>query len=344
MTNGKDMKQAVLVTGGAGYIGSHVCVELLQQGCHLVVLDNLCNGSEVALQRVQEITGKSLTFQRGDVRDESLVRRLLEAHGINAVIHFAGLKAVGESVAQPLDYYDNNVSGAIHLLRAMAQSGVRNLVFSSSATVYGDPARNPIDEDFPLSATNPYGRSKLMIEEMLRDLYLSDSSWNISILRYFNPAGAHPSGLIGEHPSGIPNNLMPYIAQTASGLRERLSVFGGDYPTRDGTGVRDYIHVTDLATGHLRALAALADNPGCITHNLGTGTGYSVLEMVAAFEAASGRVIPYTIAPRRPGDIAECYADPGRARRDLGWSAKQDLAAMCADAWRWQQQNPSGYP
>lgn len=344
MTNEKAMKQTVLVTGGAGYIGSHVCVELLQQGHHLVVLDNLCNGSEVALQRVQEITGKSLTFQRGDVRDESLVRRLLEAHGINAVIHFAGLKAVGESVAQPLDYYDNNVSGAIHLLRAMAQSGVRNLVFSSSATVYGDPARNPIDEDFPLSATNPYGRSKLMIEEMLRDLYLADSCWNISILRYFNPAGAHPSGLIGEHPSGIPNNLMPYIAQTASGLRERLSVFGGDYPTRDGTGVRDYIHVTDLATGHLRALAALGDKPGCITHNLGTGTGYSVLEMVAAFEAASGRVIPYTIAPRRPGDIAECYADPGRARRDLGWSAKQDLAAMCADAWRWQQQNPSGYP
>jgi len=338
------MKKTVLVTGGAGYIGSHVCVELLQQGYHLVVLDNLCNGSEVALQRVEEITGKPLTFQRGDVRDEALVRQLLQTHGIGAVIHFAGLKAVGESVAQPLQYYDNNVSGAIHLLRAMAQAGVTNLVFSSSATVYGDPARNPIDEDFPLSATNPYGRSKLMIEELLRDLYAADSSWNISILRYFNPAGAHPSGRIGEHPSGIPNNLMPYIAQTATGLRDQLSVFGGDYPTRDGTGVRDYIHVTDLATGHLSALAALAENPGCITHNLGTGTGYSVLEMVAAFEAASGRAIPYTIAPRRSGDIAECYADPGRARRDLGWSAQQDLAAMCADAWRWQQQNPSGYP
>ncbi|MBP6700831.1 MAG: UDP-glucose 4-epimerase GalE [Halioglobus sp.] len=338
------MKKTVLVTGGAGYIGSHVCVELLEQGHHLVVLDNLCNGSEVALQRVEEITGKTLIFQRGDVRDEALVRGLLQTHGIGAVIHFAGLKAVGESVAQPLEYYNNNVSGAIHLLRAMAQVGVTNLVFSSSATVYGDPARNPIDEDFPLSATNPYGRSKLMIEEMLRDLYAADSSWNISILRYFNPAGAHPSGRIGEHPSGIPNNLMPYIAQTASGLRQRLSVFGGDYPTRDGTGVRDYIHVTDLATGHLRALATLADNPGCITHNLGTGTGYSVLEMVAAFEAASGREIPYTIVPRRPGDIAECYADPGRARRDLGWSAQQSLAAMCADAWRWQQQNPSGYP
>ncbi len=338
------MKKTVLVTGGAGYIGSHVCVELLEQGHHLVVLDNLCNGSEVALQRVEEITGKTLTFHRGDVRDEALVRDLLQTHSVGAVIHFAGLKAVGESVAQPLEYYDNNVSGAIHLLRAMAQVGVTNLVFSSSATVYGDPARNPIDEDFPLSTTNPYGRSKLMIEEMLRDLYAADSSWNISILRYFNPAGAHPSGKIGEHPSGIPNNLMPYIAQTASGLRQRLSVFGGDYPTRDGTGVRDYIHVTDLATGHLRALAALADNPGCITHNLGTGTGYSVLEMVAAFEAASGRDIPYTIVPRRPGDIAECYADPGRARRDLGWSAQQNLAAMCADAWRWQQQNPTGYP
>ncbi|MDH4039753.1 MAG: UDP-glucose 4-epimerase GalE [Gammaproteobacteria bacterium] len=338
------MKNTVLVTGGAGYIGSHVCVELLEQGYQVVVLDNLCNGSAVALERVQEITGKSLVFIRGDVRDEPRVHHLLEAHGIDAVIHFAGLKAVGESVAQPLHYYDNNVSGAVHLLRAMAQAGVTNLVFSSSATVYGDPARNPIDEDFPLSATNPYGRSKLMIEEMLRDLYASDSAWNISILRYFNPAGAHPSGRIGEHPSGIPNNLMPYIAQTASGLRRQLSVFGGDYPTRDGTGVRDYIHVTDLARGHLKALAALADNPGCITHNLGTGTGYSVLEMVAAFEAACGRAIPYAIVPRRPGDIAECYADPGRALRELGWSAQQDLAAMCADAWRWQQQNPSGYP
>jgi UDP-glucose 4-epimerase len=251
---------------------------------------------------------------------------------------------VGESVEQPLEYYDNNVNGALRLFDAMAQEGVRNLVFSSSATVYGDPASNPITEDFPLSATNPYGRSKLMIEEILRDLYVSDASWNISILRYFNPAGAHPSGRIGEHPSGIPNNLMPYIAQTASGLRQQLSVFGGDYPTRDGTGVRDYIHVTDLAKGHIRALAKLADKPGCITHNLGTGTGYSVLEMVAAFEKACGKTIPYNVVPRRPGDIAECYADPARARQDLDWSAGQGLEAMCADAWRWQQQNPSGYP
>lgn len=337
------MTNHVLVTGGAGYIGSHVCVELLEQGYRVVVLDNLCNGSEVALQRVQEITGKSLTFLRGDVRDEATVRQLLQANDIGAVIHFAGLKAVGESVAQPLEYYDNNVSGAVHLLRAMAHESVTNLVFSSSATVYGDPASNPINEDFPLSATNPYGRSKLMIEEMLRDLYTSDPTWNISILRYFNPAGAHPSGRIGEHPSGIPNNLMPYISQTASGLRQQLSVFGGDYPTPDGTGVRDYIHVTDLAMGHIKALEKLTDNPGCITHNLGTGTGYSVLEMVAAFETACGKAIPYTIVPRRTGDIAECYADPERARRELDWHAQQDLEAMCADSWRWQQQNPSGY-
>jgi UDP-glucose 4-epimerase len=338
------MNNKVLVTGGAGYIGSHVCVELLEQGYQVVVLDNLSNGSPVALDRVQELAGKSLVFQRGDVRDGALVRQLLGAHGIDAVIHFAGLKAVGESVEQPLDYYDNNVNGALRLFDAMAQEGVRKLVFSSSATVYGDPASNPITEDFPLSATNPYGRSKLMIEEILRDLYVSDASWNISILRYFNPAGAHPSGRIGEHPSGIPNNLMPYIAQTASGLRQQLSVFGGDYPTRDGTGVRDYIHVTDLAKGHIRALAKLADKPGCITHNLGTGTGYSVLEMVAAFEKACGKTIPYNVVPRRPGDIAECYADPARARQDLDWSAGQGLEAMCADAWRWQQQNPSGYP
>tara|TARA_R110001592_G_scaffold38609_1_gene127221 strand:+ start:59427 stop:60443 length:1017 start_codon:yes stop_codon:yes gene_type:complete len=337
------MKNTVLVTGGAGYIGSHVCVELLEQGYTVVVLDNLCNGSEVALQRVQEITGKALFFQRGDVRDGPLVRKLLREEQVGAVIHFAGLKAVGESVAQPLQYYDNNVTGAIDLLQSMHDEGVKTLVFSSSATVYGDPASNPIDEGFPLSATNPYGRSKLMIEEMLRDLYVSDRDWDISILRYFNPAGAHPSGRIGEHPSGVPNNLMPYIAQTASGLRQQLSVFGGDYPTRDGTGVRDYIHVTDLARGHIKALQKLADRPGCITHNLGTGTGYSVLELVAAFEQACGSSIPYEVVPRRPGDIAECYADPGSAREDLDWQAEKGLTAMCEDAWHWQQQNPTGY-
>ena len=337
------MKNTVLVTGGAGYIGSHVCVELLEQGYAVVVLDNLSNGSLAALERVQDITGRTLIFQQGDVRDEPLVRTLLRDQQIGAVMHFAGLKAVGESVSQPLHYYDNNVTGAINLLQAMSDEGVKTLVFSSSATVYGDPANNPIVENFPLSATNPYGRSKLMIEEMLRDLYVSDSGWDIAILRYFNPAGAHASGRIGEHPSGVPNNLMPYIAQTASGLRQQLAVFGGDYPTRDGTGVRDYIHVTDLARGHIKALEKLTQNPGCVTYNLGTGTGYSVLEMVAAFEQACGKTIPYEIVPRRPGDIAECYADPGCAHNELGWRAEKGLAAMCEDAWRWQQQNPDGY-
>ncbi len=338
------MTNRVLVTGGAGYIGSHVCVELLEQDYQVVVIDNLCNSSAIALERVQEITGRPLTFVPADIRDPGALQQLFETHPVDAVMHFAGLKAVGESVDEPLRYYDNNVAGTGNLLQRMADAGVTNLVFSSSATVYGDPASNPINEDFPLSATNPYGRSKLMIEEILRDLYAADPGWNISILRYFNPAGAHPSGAIGEDPSGIPNNLMPYIAQTASGIRQRLSVFGGDWPTRDGTGVRDYIHVTDLARGHLRALVRLADKPGCITHNLGTGRGYSVLEMVAAFEQACGHSIPYQIVPRRPGDIAECYADPGRARQELGWSAEKDLAAMCADAWRWQQLNPEGYP
>ncbi|MEM1154054.1 MAG: UDP-glucose 4-epimerase GalE [Pseudomonadota bacterium] len=338
------MNKAVLVTGGAGYIGSHVCVELLQQNYAVVVLDNLSNGSPVALERVQAITGKSLTFERGDVRDKPLVSRLLKSHGIGAVIHFAGLKAVGESVTMPLEYYDCNLIGALNLLQAMREEGVNNLVFSSSATVYGDPASNPIDESFPLSATNPYGRSKLMIEDILRDLAVSDDSWNLSILRYFNPVGAHRSGMIGEHPSGVPNNLMPYVAQTATGLRQQLSVFGDDYPTRDGTGVRDYIHVTDLALGHVKALEKLALDPGCMIHNLGTGTGYSVLEMVSAFEAASGQKIPYQVVSRRTGDIAECYANPARAAAELGWHAERDLAAMCEDAWRWQQQNPQGYP
>ena len=338
------MTNRVLVTGGAGYIGSHVCVELLERDYQVVVIDNLCNSSAIALERAQEITGRPLTFVPADIRDPGALQQLFETHPVDAVMHFAGLKAVGESVSEPLRYYDNNVAGTGNLLQRMADAGVTNLVFSSSATVYGDPASNPINEDFPLSATNPYGRSKLMIEEILRDLYAADPSWNISILRYFNPAGAHPSGAIGEDPSGIPNNLMPYIAQTASGFRQRLSVFGGDWPTRDGTGVRDYIHVTDLARGHLRALVRLADKPGCITHNLGTGRGYSVLEMLVAFEQACGHSIPYEIVSRRPGDIAECYADPGRARQELGWSAEKDLAAMCADAWRWQQLNPEGYP
>ena len=338
------MTRTVLVTGGAGYIGSHVCVELLEQGHQVVVIDNLCNGSPVALQRVEEITGKPVSFVPGDVRDTAAVQALLREYGVDAVIHFAALKAVGESVAMPLAYYDNNINGAISLLQAMAAAGVTDLVFSSSATVYGDPHSNPIREDFPLSATNPYGRSKLMIEDMLRDLGASDARWNISILRYFNPAGAHPSGRIGEHPSGVPNNLMPYISQTASGMRDCLSVFGNDYPTRDGTGVRDYIHVVDLALGHLSALDKLAQRPGVITHNLGTGTGYSVLEMVAAFEQACGKAIPYRIEPRRPGDIAECFANPALALEELGWAAQKDLAAMCADSWRWQQQNPQGYP
>ncbi|MEM8562501.1 MAG: UDP-glucose 4-epimerase GalE [Pseudomonadota bacterium] len=338
------MSKAVLVTGGAGYIGSHVCVELLQQNYAVIVLDNLSNGSPVALERVQAVTGRSLVFQRGDVRDKQLVSQLLSSHSIDAVIHFAGLKAVGESVAVPLEYYDCNLVGTLTLLQAMRESGVKRLVFSSSATVYGDPASNPIDETFPLQATNPYGRSKLMIEEILRDLVASDTSLSVSILRYFNPVGAHQSGMLGEHPSGVPNNLMPYVAQTATGLRQQLSVFGGDYPTRDGTGVRDYIHVTDLALGHIKALQKLTRDRGCMIHNLGTGTGYSVLEMVRAFEAASGRVIPYEVVSRRAGDIAECYANPARAEAELDWRAKRDLATMCEDTWRWQQQNPQGYP
>jgi UDP-glucose 4-epimerase len=335
--------KTILVTGGAGYIGSHVCVELLEQGYTILVVDNLCNSSAVALERVEQITGKSAPLVQADIRDRPALDTIFKDYDIAAVIHFAGLKAVGESVAQPLRYYDNNINGTLTLLEAMAASGVHNLVFSSSATVYGDPASNPINEDFPLSATNPYGRSKLIIEEILRDLYVADSRWNLSILRYFNPAGAHTSGLIGEDPSDIPNNLIPYIAQTASGLREELSVFGNDYATADGTGVRDYIHVVDLARGHIKALEKLAQNPGCITHNLGTGQGYSVLEMVAAFTKACGKPVPYRIVDRRPGDVAECYADPGKARRELGWEATLTLDAMCADSWNWQRQNPRGY-
>ena len=333
----------ILVTGGAGYIGSHTCVELLAAGHQLVVVDNLCNSKREALRRVERISGRTITFVEADVRDRQALAAVFARHPVDAVIHFAGLKAVGESVARPLAYYDNNVSGTVALLECMQDAGVKSLVFSSSATVYGDPARVPITEDMPLSATNPYGRSKLMVEDILRDLFCSDDSWRIALLRYFNPVGAHPSGLIGEDPNGIPNNLMPFVSQVAIGKRPFLSVFGGDYPTPDGTGVRDYIHVVDLAQGHVAALDALARQSGVLTVSLGTGKGYSVLDMVKAFEVASGREIPYRVVERRTGDIAVCYADPTLARTLLGWSARLSLADMCADSWRWQSGNPDGY-
>ena len=338
----------ILVTGGAGYIGSHTCVELLNAGFDVMVFDNFCNSNPEALARVERITGRKIGLIEGDCRDyASLVAALKECNA-NAVIHFAGLKAVGESVEQPLSYYDNNVVGTLRLLQAMQECDVRTLVFSSSATVYGDPVRLPLTEAHPLAPTNPYGRSKLMVEEILRDLYHSDNTLRISILRYFNPVGAHASGLIGEDPQGIPNNLMPYVAQVAVERRESLNVWGNDYPTPDGTGVRDYIHVVDLAHGHLKALeasqSAQDNNSGqCLTVNLGTGLGYSVLDVVQAFEKASGRSIPYRIAPRRPGDIASCYADPKRAFELLGWQAKRGLEEMCASSWHWQCTNPKGY-
>ncbi|MCF7997169.1 MAG: UDP-glucose 4-epimerase GalE [Chromatiaceae bacterium] len=334
----------VLVTGGAGYIGSHTCVELLAAGHELVVVDNLCNSKAESLRRVRAISGRPLDFVQADLRDEAALDALFSAHAFDAVIHFAGLKAVGESSEIPLEYYDNNLGGTFSLCRAMREAGVKRLVFSSSATVYGDPATVPIREDFPLSATNPYGRTKLFIEEILRDLHRADPSWDIALLRYFNPVGAHASGTIGEDPNGIPNNLMPFVAQVAVGKREALQVFGDDYPTPDGTGVRDYIHVVDLALGHLAALERLRDAPGLLTCNLGTGQGYSVLEMVRAFEAASGRPVPYQIVGRRPGDIAACYADPAQALAMLGWQAERGLEQMVSDAWRWQRQNPDGYP
>jgi UDP-glucose 4-epimerase len=326
----------ILVTGGMGYIGSHTVVELQNAGHDVVVFDNLSNADPSVQARVQKITGKSFDFVNGDIRDRAAMEAAFGAHKIDAVIHFAGLKAVGESVAQPLRYYDNNVSGSVVLFETMAKFGCKTLVFSSSATVYGDPASVPILESFPLSATNPYGRSKLMIEDMLRDLIKAEPDWRIALLRYFNPVGAHESGLIGEEPTGIPNNLVPYIAQVANGQREKLSVYGGDWPTPDGTGMRDYIHVVDLAIGHVKTLDKLATAPGVVTYNLGTGRGNSVLEMVRAFEQASGRPIPYQIVARRPGDIAKCYADPARARDELGWSAERDIAQMCADSWRYQ--------
>jgi UDP-glucose 4-epimerase len=331
-----------LVTGGLGYIGSHTCVELLGAGQRVTVVDNLSNSKLAVLDRIEQIGGRRPDFVQADVRDRAALAKTLA--GCDAVIHFAGLKAVGESVDKPVEYYSNNVAGSISLFEAMADAGVRTLVFSSSATVYGDPHEVPIREHFPLSATNPYGRSKLMIEDMLRDIAKAAAGWRIALLRYFNPVGAHASGLIGEYPNGIPNNLLPYVAQVAVGKLECLAVFGNDYPTPDGTGVRDYIHVVDLARGHLAALAALEKDGGLLTVNLGTGRGYSVLEMVRAFEQASGRRVKYRIAPRRAGDIATCYADPSLARELLGWQAQHDLAAMCADAWRWQSQNPQGYP
>jgi len=333
----------ILVTGGAGYIGSHTCVELLMAGHEVIVIDNLSNSSSVVFDRIENICKHRPVFHEADVRNRDRVAEILSVHGIEAVIHFAGLKAVGESVEQPLQYYDNNVTGSLALFDAMAETGVRNLVFSSSATVYGDPHSVPIHEDFPLSATNPYGRSKLMVEEILRDLICADESWHIALLRYFNPVGAHESGLIGEDPGGTPNNLMPYVSQVAVGRRTELQIFGGDYPTPDGTGVRDYIHVVDLADGHIAALDWLQRHKGVHTFNLGTGQGTSVLEVVHAFETASGKPVPYRIVDRRPGDIAQCYADSSRAELELGWKAKRGITEMCKDAWNWQVKNPGGY-
>lgn len=332
----------ILITGGAGYIGSHTVVELLASGRDLLILDNLSNSNLRVLDRIQAISGKRPAFVKADIRDKDALLNVFRTNPITDVIHFAGLKAVGESVEQPLSYYDNNVLGSVSLFQAMADSGVKRLVFSSSATVYGDPHTVPISENFPLKATNPYGRSKLMIEEILRDLGHSDSSWRIAILRYFNPVGAHESGLLGESPNGIPNNLMPFVSQVAVGKRTELSVFGDDYPTVDGSGVRDYIHVVDLAMGHLAALDALERSSGVLTVNLGTGLGYSVLEMVRAFEKASGRAVPYKVVDRRPGDIAVCYANPLLAETLLNWKATRGLDAMCADVWRWQSRNPDG--
>ena len=333
----------ILVTGGAGYIGSHTVVRLLEDGYSVVILDNLANTSREVLNRIERITGQSPELMEGDIRDEALLDGIFRDYEVDAVIHFAGLKAVGESVARPLEYYDCNVVGSLRLMRAMDRAEVRTLVFSSSATVYGDPDHVPIIEDASLRGTNPYGTSKLHIEDMLRDLYQADPRWRIALLRYFNPVGAHESGLIGEDPAGIPNNLMPFIAQVAAGKREEVQVFGDDYPTHDGTGVRDYIHVMDLAQGHIVALQALEDNDGMLTCNLGTGRGYSVLEVIEAFSRASERAVPYRITDRRAGDVASCYADPAQARTVLGWHAERDLDTMCADHWRWQFNNPDGY-
>lgn len=334
---------AILVTGGAGYIGSHTCVELLEAGKEVVVIDNFSNSKPESIKRVSEITGKTLKLYEVDILDKDAMDRVFEENDIEAVVHFAGLKAVGESVEIPLTYYHTNITGTLNLCDVMVKHNVKKLVFSSSATVYGDPHTTPIREDFPLSATNPYGRTKLMIEEILRDLYVSDNEWSISLLRYFNPIGAHFSGRIGEDPNGIPNNLMPYITQVAVGKREKLSVFGDDYDTHDGTGVRDYIHVVDLAKGHLAALEYIMENKTIEAVNLGTGTGYSVLDVVKAFESATSQAVPYVMTDRRPGDIASCYADPKKAMDLFGWKTEKNIEEMCRDSWKWQSENPNGY-
>ena len=335
--------KVVLVTGGAGYIGSHTCVELLDVGYVPVVFDNFSNSSPEVLARIESLTGRPLRFYQGDIRDPAALDHALMDSGASAVVHFAGLKAVGESVEQPLRYYDNNVVGTLRLLEAMGRAGVKSLVFSSSATVYGEPQSLPLTENHPLSATNPYGRTKLVIEDMLRELHHADPAWRIAILRYFNPVGAHSSGEIGEDPVGVPNNLLPYVAQVAVGRREYLNVWGADYPTHDGTGLRDYIHVVDLALGHLKAMERLQTAAQCFSVNLGTGTGYSVLDIVRAFEQASGHTVPYRVGSRRAGDVAACYADPSHAAQLLGWRAERDLALMCRDAWNWQLRNPQGF-
>jgi len=333
----------VLVTGGAGYIGSHTCIALDSAGFDFVVFDNLCNSSSESLKRVEKIINKSVKFENGDIRSKEDMQRIFSKYKIDSVIHFAGLKAVGESVEKPLDYYDNNINGTLVLLDVMKEFECNKIVFSSSATVYGDPHTTPIKEDFPLSATNPYGRTKLFIEEILRDVNVSDENFKVVLLRYFNPVGAHKSGTIGEDPNGIPNNLMPFIAQTAVGIRKYLNVFGNDYNTPDGTGVRDYIHVVDLAQGHVNALEKISNIDGVLTVNLGTGNGYSVLDMVKSFEKASGKIVAYKIAPRRTGDIASCFADPAYAYEMLGWKATRGIDEMCEDSWRWQSSNPNGY-
>lgn len=334
----------ILVTGGAGFIGSHTCVELLEAGYEVVIVDNFSNSKPEALNRIKKITGKDFAFYEADLLDLAALEKIFEENKIDAVIHFAGLKAVGESVQKPVEYYHNNITGTLMLIKAMRKYGCKKIVFSSSATVYGPVNKAPYTEDMPTSATNPYGYTKVMIEQILRDVYVSDNDWSVSLLRYFNPIGAHKSGLIGEDPNGIPNNLLPYICQVAVGKLEKLGVFGDDYDTPDGTGVRDYIHVVDLALGHIKAVEKVEGEDGLFIYNLGTGIGYSVLDVVKSFEKASGKEIPYVIGPRRDGDIATCYSDPSKALKELGWKAERGLDEMCEDSWRWQSQNPNGYP